>query len=51
MGVWINLIEPQKNIHTLTKLLVLLQRLLLANLEALGLLGGEIIIVVVGHFL
>jgi hypothetical protein len=34
----------------LTKLLVLLKSLLLANLEALGLLGGEIVVVVVGHF-
>lgn len=34
----------------LTEFLVLLQSLLLANLKALGLLGGEIIIVVVDHF-
>lgn len=33
----------------LTKLLVLLKSLLLADLETLGLAGGEIIVVVVGH--
>lgn len=34
----------------LTELSVFLKSLLLANLETLSLLGGEIVIVVVGHF-